>query len=124
MSYDLAARNDGNYSSKLVRQEVHEIIRAIPYVKPNGAAGFILEQGGSIYMEIDVCLVSDEGDVLEEAGSPSPEVNCINFHIPAGSADGLDSCVAIAQRIARGLNWELYDAQEDKVLETPPEEKP
>ncbi len=124
MSYDLAARNDGNYSTKLARQEVHETIRAIPHVKPNGAAGFILAQGGSIYMEIDVCLVSDEGDILEEAGRPSPQVNCINFHIPAGSADGLDSCIAIAQRIAQELNWELYDAQEDKVLGAPPGEKP
>ena len=122
MSYDLAARNDGNYSTKAARQEVHEMIRAVPYVEPNGAAGFVLKQGDSIYMEIDVCLVSDEGDILEESDGPSPQVNCVNFHVPAGSADGLDSCIAIAQRIAQGLNWELYDAQEDKVLGPPPQE--
>ena len=36
MSYDLDARKDKRYSSKISRKEVHGLIAAIPGVDPNG----------------------------------------------------------------------------------------
>ena len=116
MSYDLFARKDAQHSEKLPRSQVHDIIGAIPDVEPSGPAGFVLKQGDEVYMEIDVDLVSEEGDSIGDLDSPSAEVNRVDFHVPYGFADGLDSSTAVAQQITKRLGWELYDPQGDSTF--------
>jgi len=76
-----------------------------------------MQEGDSIWMEIDLELVSQDGDaVAPEGGSPSPTVNCINFHVPYAASEKLDDCRAAALQIATALGWELHDLQLDTVV--------
>ena len=116
MSYDLFARKDGQHSEKLPRSQVHEIIGAMLDVEANGPAGFVLKQGDQVYMEIDADLVNEEGDSIGVLDSPSAEVNRVDFHVPYGFVDGLDTSRVVAEHIAEHLGWELYDPQSDSTF--------
>ena len=101
MSYDLTARSDEMFSVSIQRSEVASIVAQIPKVEPNGPSGFLLERDGDVWMEIDVELVSDEGDNLEDPDAElSTEVNCIHFHVPYAFVENLSSHNEVALRIA------------------------
>ena len=117
MSYDLTARSDPTFSCSIQRSEVASVAAQLPNVEPNGPAGFLLERDGDVWMEIDVELVSEEGDNIEDTGTKlSMEANCINFHVPYAFAENLSSHYEVALRIADAVGWQLYDPQTDEVV--------
>ena len=117
MSYDLIARSDNSYSNKMSREQVHEEIGNLPDIKINGNSGFLLERGDDMWMEIDVSLVSEEGDCIDNnSQTATPEVNCIFFQIALTTEKPMLSCIDIALDIANAIGWELYDAQADELV--------
>ena len=112
MSYDLTARQDGEYSRGVPFERASTLLAAMSDVEPNGSSGFVLERGGDVWMEIDLEAVSEEGDSIEAPGNEAPsEINCIRFHVPYGHIEELEPCVEVALKIAGGLEWQLYDEQ-------------
>jgi hypothetical protein len=116
MSYDISARSDSSYSDKKIRSGIHEKISSFQDIKINGNSGFLLEIDG-MRMEVDVELVSEEGDNIEnDSQKPSLEVNCINFHIGLTTEKAMLSCIDIALDIANAIGWKLYDPQTDNLI--------
>jgi hypothetical protein len=120
MSYDLAISFDKQYSRGGPKEPLMAFIRGLPNLKPNGTSGFALDDPPDRWMEIDLEVVSDEGDNIEEAGREYPEINCIRLHIPYGhfhreqfECEYLPTALAIA----RFLKWSLMDEQTERVWE-------
>ena len=112
MSYDLTAREDDRYSRMITRVQASTLVASIADVRPNGASGFAFERGDQVWMEIDLELVTEEGDYIEPTAEQDPaEINCIRFHVPYGFIESLDACIDVASRIASGLGWCLHDEQ-------------
>jgi hypothetical protein len=124
MSYDLTSQGDDRYSIKVARNVVYEAIAQLADVEPNGTSGFVLKRGKTVYMEIDVELVSEEGDNIEDLQNPAPEVNCINFHIPYAFVDPIEAYLKVALEISDSLGWKLYDLQTDQQVTELSERKP
>ena len=119
MSYDLRARKDERFSEKLARKDMLAAISCLPDIRPNGISGFILEIGDDTYMEIDVTLVDEEGDCVDDLIHLPDEANCVDFHIPYGFIEGLETCLAVAKKIAAGFQWELDDPQRGIIVPAP-----
>ena len=65
MSYDLTIKPDETYSRFTPRGPLEEFITKLPGVKRNGETGFVLDDRPRRWMEIDLEVVSAEGDLLE-----------------------------------------------------------
>ena len=110
MSYDLEARGDERYSQFLPRKKINEIVRAMPFIIPNGPEGFILECGDSLNMEIDIELAQEDGDLVEEK-TVTTCVNCIRFAVFSEYIDNLDEAILVAIKIGKAVGWPVYDLQ-------------
>lgn len=69
-------------------------------------------------MEIDLEVVSDEGDNIEEDGGEYPEINCVRLHVPysmLGNQPGRDY-FPLALKIAERLGWTAYDDQSGEPI--------
>jgi hypothetical protein len=69
-------------------------------------------------MEIDLEVVSDEGDNVEEDGREYPEVNCVRLHVPysmLGNHPEQDY-FPLAFTIAERLAWTVYDDQSGEPI--------
>ena len=124
MSYDLNSQVDDSYSIKAPREDISNYISQLPDIEPNGPCGFILKRGESVYMEIDLTLVNEEGDTIEDYQNLSPEINCINFHIPYAFADSLEPYFQVALQISDRVGWILYDLQTDRQIKELKAKKP
>ena len=125
MSYDWTASADEQFSRFVPFAQASRKVASIADVRPNGACGFVLERGKSLWMEIDLELVSEEDDRAGAVGSRTPaHINCIRFHVPYAYQRGLDACLEVAVRIAGELGWDLYDEQTGEVVVPPPPRRP
>jgi hypothetical protein len=118
MSYDLTIRSDETYSRATAREALDQFLLQLPGVKPNGKWCFALDDPPERWMEIDLEVVSDEGDSIAEDWKSYDTTNCIRLHIPypfLGSA--LQSgYLPTALAIAEFVGWPLYDEQTGKVV--------
>ena len=113
MSYDLTIKGDETYSLRISKADLDSFIAQLPGIKRNGSTGFVIDERPKRWMEIDLEVVSEEGDYDCDAASESDTINCVRLHIPyafLGNAierDYLPTAFAIAGRIG----WLLYDDQ-------------
>lgn len=117
MSYDLSIRFDDDYSRFARVKPLAEYIAGLPDVRSNGERGFTLDDGRR-YMEIDLEVVSEDGDNIEKRGEERTEINAIRLHIPyemLGSSPAADY-FPTARAIATYLCWGLFDEQRDEVV--------
>jgi hypothetical protein len=84
MSYDLSVRADENYSKSTAKQPLIEFMATLPNLRVNGLRGFVLDDPPKRWMEIDLEVVSGDGDNIEEPDQEYPELNCLRLHIPYG----------------------------------------
>ena len=124
MSYDLTIKSDDSYSESIDLTELASFIERLPHIVPNGERGFCYSEGERYYMEIDLEIVSEEGDTIEdEPDSPKDRVNCVEGHIPYAFMDeeqvDPDRYLEPLMRIAQHLRWRLYDPQEDEYIYEP-----
>jgi hypothetical protein len=118
MSYDLTIRGDETYSRTTPRAALGAFLLQLPCVKPNGEHGFVLDDPPSRWMEIDLEVVSEEGDSILESWRTYDTTNCINLHIPyqflgdAPESDYFPTALAIADFVG----WPLYDPQTDEIV--------
>jgi hypothetical protein len=69
-------------SMKTWATDSDESMERIPHVVSNRERGFCYVDGELYYMEIDLEIVSEEGDTIEdEPDSPKDQVNCVDGHI-------------------------------------------
>ena len=113
MSFDLTVKADDNYSVSTDLHRLGEFLAQLPHVRANGQRGFVLDDPPSRWMEIDLEVVSPEGDYDEELSENSLEVNCIRLHIPYGRLGKKPErdYFPTAWAIAKFLAWRLYDEQ-------------
>jgi hypothetical protein len=118
MSYDLTIRSDETYSQATAREALNQFLLQLPCVQPNGKFGFLLDDPPERWMEIDLEVVSEDGDCLLEDWKTYDTTNCIRLHIPyqfLGSA--LESgYLPTALAIAEFVGWPLYDEQTDRIV--------
>jgi hypothetical protein len=125
VSYDLTARSDDTYSTRVVRNRASALVASLPNVHTNGPGSFVLQRGEEVWMEVDLELVTEDGDSLDHASQhPSAEINCVRFHVHAAFQGTLDECIATAIRVATGLGWHLNDEQTGAVVRDRPSKKP
>jgi hypothetical protein len=114
MSYDLSICGDERYERKTLKQPLIEVSLSLAGVKPNGSSGLVLDEPPIRWMEIDLEVVSEDGDNIEEADQEYPEINCLRLHIPYGffrRPSFRQEYLPTALAIARHLNWTLVDEQ-------------
>jgi hypothetical protein len=118
MSYELTIRGDEKYSRSTPIRELGAFIAGLPDIKPNGKMGFALDDLPRRWMEIDLEVVSEEGDRIAESWRTYDTINWIRLHIPYQflgkemERDYLPTALAIADFVG----WPLYDEQTDKFL--------
>jgi hypothetical protein len=109
MSYDLEIRSDDDRSQVIPHAKAAKVIRPLAGVTPNGRRGFLYKDAGKKqHMQIDPQFIA-EGE-----SKNVPEINCIRLHIPyAFMHDNNDDLLYfdLAERIAKGIGWSVYDAQ-------------
>lgn len=113
MSYDLTVAKDQGFSASTQFSELADFLRSTDHVKPNGERGFVFEPGSNRRMEVDLEVVSDEGDNVEVEGADYQEINCIRLHVPnsmLGSHPERD-CLPLVFSIAERIDWTVYDDQ-------------
>lgn len=114
MSYDITIRADGTFSRSASKQAVLDFLRTQPNLVPNGTSGFALDDRPKRWMEIDLEVVTKEGDSVEEALDTLNEINCIRLHIPYAflkSSNLNEGYLPLAFKIGDFLKWEVYDEQ-------------
>ena len=115
MSYDLSIRADDRYSRMTAKAPLAAFIATLPNVKPNGTSGFVLDDPPARWMEIDLELVSEDGDYIgDEEGASETDINCLRLHIPYGffREKGLaQEYLPTAQAVAKHVGWTLLDEQ-------------
>lgn len=117
MSYDLTIRADRQHSGTTARAPLAAFIAQLPGIRPNGSS-FVLDVPPKRWMEIDLELVSEDGDNIEESDGTCEVINCIRLHIPAGFQGGsigrayFPTALAIAQRVG----WMLLDEQTGEAI--------
>jgi hypothetical protein len=118
MSYDLTIRGDETYSRSTPKAALDGFIAGLPGITANGAMGFALDDRPKRWMEIDLEVVSEEGDSIAESWQTYDAVNCIQLHIPypflgkAIERDYLPTAFAIADFVG----WPLYDEQTGELV--------
>lgn len=117
MSYDLTLKSDDHFSRRVKRRELETYLVGLGVLTPSGPDHFVLgDRSTGFYAEVDIELVSEEGDALEPGGSL--ERNCIRVHVPAAFSDPLDPQVFdVCRRIGGQLHWRVYDEQQGTYLE-------
>ena len=118
MSYDLTIRSDEQYSRRSAKGPLMAFIAGLANVKASGSKGFVLDDGPRRWMEIDLEVVSEEGDNIEESGEEYPEVNCLRLHIPYAyfrNNTFNHDYLPTALEIARHLQWTLTDDQTGQI---------
>jgi hypothetical protein len=116
MSYDLTIRANQSYASFASFKSLGQFVARLPHVKYNGERGFVLDDPPHRRMEIDLELVSEDGDILDDEAYA--EFNCIRLHIPqeflsaAFQRDYFPTALAIAER----LGWHLFDDQTEEEV--------
>jgi hypothetical protein len=118
MSYDLTIRSDGTYSQATARKPLHACLLQLPRVRQNGDNGFALDELPLPWMEIDLEVVSEDGDNIQGSWKTYDTTNCIRLHIPYPYlGDALESgYLPIALAIAEFVGWPLYDEQTDEFV--------
>ncbi len=113
MSYDLTIRADEGYSRSVPVQSVSDFIRRLSSIRPNGDRSFVLDDRTKRWMEIDLEMVSPDGDNMDEEGEEYSEFNCIRLQIPHQGVGGAPAreYFPTALAIAGHLGWRLYDEQ-------------
>src|SRR5512135_437347 len=105
MSFDLTIKADETYSRRTPKAALDSFIAQMPGIKPNGSRGFVLDEPPKRWMEIDLEVVSEEGDNIEEDGKSYNDINCVRLHVPyaflgdAIERDYLPTAFAIAEHI-------------------------
>jgi hypothetical protein len=119
MSYDLTIKPDETYSRFTPRGPLEDFITKLPGVKRNGETGFVLDDRPRRWMEIDLEVVSVEGDLLEADGRGGADINCIRLHIPYKYlGDSMDrDYLTTASALSNHLGWMLYDEQTGQPVE-------
>ena len=123
MSYDLSIRADETFSQFTSGSDLRSFIGQLQGVKPNGDWGFAFGDSKSVWMEIDLEVVSEEGDYLEDGSPEESGINCIRLHIPYQfSTDWQQTYLPAALAIADHLGWLLMDEQtSERITEIRPE---
>lgn len=119
MSYDLSIRSDDTYSETVDRAPLSAFLSALPGVARDTESHFVLEEGsGGFRVEIDLGMVSPEGDFLEEA--PPDRINCIWIHVTSGRADVSedisDAYRDVCSQIAAHVGWRVFDEQSGEYV--------
>ena len=119
MSYDLCVRSDDTFSETVDRAPLSAFLSALSGVTRDTDSHFVLEGGsGGFRLEIDLELVSPEGDFLE--GTPPARINCIRVHVTSGGADVSedisDSYRDVCSQIAEHVGWRVFDEQTGEYL--------
>ena len=114
MSYDLSIRSDDTFTDTIDRAPLSAFISGLPGVTRDTDWHFALEKAaGSFRVEIDLELVSSEGDFLE--GAPPDRINCIRVHVTSGGADVSEDISAsyrdVCSQIAEHVGWRVFDEQ-------------
>ena len=114
MSYDLSIRSDDTFTDKVDRVPLSTFISGLPGVTRETDGHFALEESsGGFRVEIDLDLVSPEGDSLE--AGPSDGINCIRIHVTSGGADVnndiTESYREVCSQIAAHVGWRVFDEQ-------------
>jgi hypothetical protein len=118
MSFDLTVKSDETYSRRTLKAALDLFISQMPGIKPNGSRGFVLDERPKRWMEIDLEVVSEEGENIKEDGRTYEEINCLRLHIPYAFLDddiGRDY-LPTAFAIADYIGWTLYDDQRGKPV--------
>src|SRR6266436_2217741 len=111
MSFDFTIKPDETYSRTTPKATLDSFVEQLPGIKPNGSRGFVLDERPKRWMEINLEVVSEEGDNIEDDGKTYDDINCVRLHIPytclgdAIERDYLPTAFAIADHIG----WTLYD---------------
>jgi hypothetical protein len=114
MSHDITIRSDGSFSRSTAKQGLLDFLRAQPNLVPNGNTGFALDDRPKRWMEIDLDVVTEDGDSVEEPLDRHDEINCIRLHVPYAflkSSTLNEGYLPLAFKIADFLKWEVYDEQ-------------
>ena len=119
MSYDLCVRSDDRFTDTVDRAPLSAFLSGIPGVDRDTDSHFVLEEGsGGFRVEIDIELVSSEGDFLE--GAPPDRINCIRVHVTSGGADVgediSDSYRGVCSQIAAHVGWRIFDEQSGEYV--------
>jgi hypothetical protein len=111
MPYEMKARSDRRYSKYLDTETITSVLRNLPDTHLYGpkSTDWVFERDDKLFMEIDVELVDEHGELLL-AAHKAGEANCIRFCIPHTylQEEHLAECRAYAQGIADRLGWLLY----------------
>jgi len=111
MSYEISIKSDDKYTARIDRRKLYEYISTLPNIVHSDADHFVFRDPNvGTYMEIDLELVSEEGDSLDIR--VTQERNCVRIHIPyyfleSTGAQIYEICFQIADRIG----WKVYDEQ-------------
>ncbi len=124
MSYDLSIHADDTFSQFTSASDLRSFIGRLENVQPNGDWGFAFGDSKSAWMEIDLEVVSEEGDFLEDALREDTGINCIRLHIPYGflGDDWQQTYLPAALAIANHLGWPVWDEQTgERITEIRPQ---
>jgi hypothetical protein len=113
MSFDLTIEPDDEFSRSAEVGRVKAFVAQLPYIRPNGGRGFVLDDPPSRWMEIDMELIGPDGEFDEALSETEPDTNCVRLHIPyAYLGDNPErDYFPTALAVARFLGWRLYDEQ-------------
>ena len=117
MSYDITIAADDKFSRSIPVKSLQKFISSLADIQPNGDRGFVLSKGKSLWMEIDLESVSEEGDILDDCET-CPTVNCVRLHIPYSFLGDPPNknYFAIARAIAKHSGWPAIDEQTGESL--------
>jgi hypothetical protein len=118
MSYDITIAADDTFSQSVPFAELRQFILSSPGTEANGERHCRFGDGNRLWMEIDLELVTEEGDMHDDCDI-SPTVNCVRLHIPyqyLGEHPELDY-FPVAMRIAEHLGWRAIDDQTGESLQ-------
>jgi hypothetical protein len=118
VSFGLTISSDNKFSRSTSKAEMASFISRLPHIIPNGENGFALDERDKRWMEIDLEVVSREGDYLEEVAKSSDVINCVRLRIPSGFlTDSVErDYLPTAFAIARKARWVVFDDQTGEVV--------
>jgi hypothetical protein len=119
MSFDLCVRSDASYKQRAERASVLGFVVALPRVIQHSSNHVLLEHVTlGVRMEIDLELVSEEGDFLD--GDESDQINCVRIHVPYACAEAAMPWVhEVCFAIAGYVGWNVFDEQRGEYLDLP-----
>jgi hypothetical protein len=118
VSYDLSINANDTFSQYTSATDLRSFIGQLDNVHPNGEWNFVLGDGESDWMEIDLEVVTEEGDFCEDCSPELSGINCIRLHIPYPfmSDDWQQTYLPTALAIANHLHWPLLDEQTGQTI--------